>query len=181
MVPNILMYIRPKKVKGHFYAYLVRSYRSKRPKKKVQKVVKYLGKIYEIKDKSDLTFEEYLKKDVEEYLKGVELKEIIQDLLTFELIKHGFEKKGKEFSTKELVVNFSKNKIYHKDTLKNVSIMMNEGFLNEYTLTKLFGVLKEEGDERELGFKLANSFISAGLKVEEDIYIGAFNKLLDIK
>ena len=175
------MYIRPKKIKGYHYAYLVKSYRSKRPKKKRQKVIKYLGRIIESKKIKDLTFEEFLKKDPEKYFKKSELKEILREILTFELINHGFKKKGELYVCNECFVNLGKKKIYSNETGKDISISMNEGFLNVYTLTKLLEIGKEEGNERELGLRLANLFISAGLKIDEETYIQVFNKLLDNK
>ena len=120
------MYIRPKKIKGYHYAYLVKSYRSKRPKKKRQKVIKYLGRIIESKKIKDLTFEEFLKKDPEKYFKKSELKEILREILTFELINHGFKKKGELYVCNECFVNLGKKKIYSNETGKDISISMAE-------------------------------------------------------
>lgn len=179
MVPNTSMYIRPKKIKGKYYAYLVKSYRSKRPKKKRQKVIKYLGKIFEAKKAKELTLNEFLKVDSSEYFKNTKLKQILQDLVVLELSNHKFHKNGSIYAYKEYCIDIEKRKVYDIETKKEISISMNEGFLNNYTLTTLFNIEKEEGNERELGIKLANLFVSAGLKIEPEIYVFILNKILD--
>lgn len=59
---------------------------------------------------------------------------------------------------------------------KKIVIAMNEGFFCNETIKTLFGNFY--GTEKEVGLKLANAFVEAGLKVPEEIFIGVFEKVI---
>jgi hypothetical protein len=153
-----MVFIRTKKIKGCEYAYLVYNVWSKRKKSARQKVKQFLGRVYEQELKTDLSFS---KED--EYIKKNTFKNIVKDLVNYELLKHdvmGFS------------IDFDKGLVL-KGKRKAV-LLMNEGFLCSYTLKNLM-TFKLEGENA--GYSLANSFVEAGIKVPQELFIRIFEKL----
>ncbi len=199
------MFIRIKNVKkgnkAYPYAYVVANRWMKKDKVSKQKVMKYLGRVYfmdKIGNKS--FFEFYSIKDVQDYVKKSK-KEIINDLIRFELINHGFkdnngflvnrniyfDKTSNElFINNEKTINSGINKrITNSDNINNkklirknkkIVLAMNEGFLCDETIKRLFG--KFEGNDKEVGFKLANAFVEAGIKIPEEVFVNIFERII---
>ena len=160
-------FIRIKKINGKEYAYLVenkwykRGFKSK-GKGSRQRVSRYLGKVYSFDKANEQGFLQY--KDINEaqqYLVDNNSEEIIKDLIRWELHRHNID-------INEFNINFSNKKVMKRK--KEVSLRINEGFLNSYTLRRLFN-LREEGS-----FYLAKCFVEAGIEVPKEIYVGLFSK-----
>lgn len=193
------MFIRIKRIKKNDkvypYAYVVANRWMKRAKRSRQTVKKYLGKVYFLdKQNNNNFFEFYSITDVKDYVENNSKKKIINDLIRFELINHGFKKQDNFFVNNNIYFDRNNNelfinneKINKKDTnddninnekIKNKKIVlaMNEGFLCNETIRKLFS--RFEGDEKEVGFKLANAFVEAGLKIPEELFVGIYEKVI---
>lgn len=171
------MFIRIKNVKNkkgriYPYAYLVSNKWYKRGfgekgKGSRQKVVKYLGRVYSFSKVKDEDFFGYLKiNNTKEYLKNKKNK-IIKDLVRWELHRYGVD-------LLKFDVDFTSIKVTKSG--RDVSLKLNEGLLNTYSLRKLIN-FKFTGEEREDGVKLATCFVEAGIEVPSEVFVGIFDNV----
>lgn len=177
------MFIRIKRIKkkdkAYSYAYIVANRWMKRSRRSKQKVKKYLGRVYSLdKLKNNDFFKFYSIADVKDYVKNNSKKKIINELIRFELINHGFKEQDELLVNENIYFNKKDNELFvNKDNPnKKIVLAMNEGFLCNETIQKLFS--RFEGDEREVGFKLANAFVEAGLKIPEEVFVGIYEKVI---
>ena len=100
-------------------------------------------------------------KDLEQYLKNNRnnKNQIFRDLVEWELFRHGIYKE-------EFTIDFNNKKILKID--KIVSLRMNEGFLNSFTLERLFKLRFGES------YYLAKCFVEAGIEVPKEVFVGVF-------
>ncbi|RLE38569.1 hypothetical protein DRJ17_03595 [Candidatus Woesearchaeota archaeon] len=172
------MFIRTKIIKGKEYAYKVENIWRKRKKASRQKVGKYLGRVYTVDKEKDLNFMHVVKKDLDKYLSETDYYMIIKDLILKELLNHGFVRKkySKYKYVKDgLMVDLKYKKVFN-DKEKECVLRMNEGFLCNTTMKGLLN-FKGEGSEREIGQKLANNLVEAGLVVDQDVFLALFDKI----
>ena len=168
-----MVFIRVKKFKRKNgiilkYAYLVKNKRYKRTGKVKQEFKKYLGKLYSFSKVNDSDFFEFFKiEDSEEYTDTNKKERIIKDLVEWEFYKHSIDKE-------EFIVDFKQKKVLKGS--KEVSLKLNEGLLNSYTLGRLLR-FRFTGEEREDGFKMAKYFVEAGIEVPKEVFVGIFNKV----
>lgn len=162
-----MSFIRLKKINGNDYAYLVenkwykRKFKSKN-KGSRQKVSKYLGKVYFFDKEKDIEFINFKNiDDLEQYLKNNNKNQIVKDLVEWELLRHNIDKK-------EFIVNFNDKKIKKKN--KEISLKLNEGFLNSYTLNRLFSLKSNDS------YYLAKCFVEAGVEVPKEVFVGMFSE-----
>ena len=161
-------FIRLKKINGKEYAYLVENKWYKRKFKNKnkgsrQKVSKYLGKVYFFDKEKDVEFINFKNiNDLEHYLKNNNKNQIVKDLVEWELFRNNIDKK-------EFIINFNDKKIKKKN--KEVSLKLNEGFLNSYTLNRLFSLKSDDS------YYLAKCFVEAGVEVPKEVFVGMFSKV----
>ncbi len=170
------MFIRIKKIKGGKYAYFVRNkWTDKGPR---QKSIKYLGKLFELSKKNTASFKEFVKKeDYNNYLETVDSKQLIKDVIEFNLFQHGFSKKGEKLSSDNIILDFSSNTV--REAKKKAVLKLNDGYLCDTTLQKSFAFkLELDKSDEELGFQLANLFTSAGIEVPQDVFIVLYEKMV---
>lgn len=166
-----MAFLRIKKINNTKYAYLVDNKWYKRKTKRKgtgprQKVKKYLGRVYSFDKVIDNEFLNYIEiKDLNEYLINNEKSKVIKDLINWELYRHNI---GNEFN-----IDFVKKKVLKQK--KGVSLAMNEGFLNSYTLAKLLNFKMSEDEES--GFMFAKAFVEAGIQIPKDVFVGIFKNL----
>jgi hypothetical protein len=153
-----MAFIRIKKIKGYEYAYLVENIWRKRKKGARQKVRQFLGRIYKPELKNDMEFSKE-----EEYVKNNSFRQIVKDLIEYELLKHG---------VRDFFVDFDKGFVLRNN--RKAALQINEGFLCNYTLKNLIN-FKLEGEEA--GYGLANVFVEAGIKVPQELFVKIFEKL----
>lgn len=170
-----MSFIRVKKINGNEYAYLVENRWYKRRVNgnglgSRQKVSKYLGRVYGFDKTENIDFLTFKKiEDLEEYLRDSisNRAKIIKDLIEWELFRHSINKE-------EFTIDFSNKKITNKKNNKGnhkeVSLKMNEGFLNSFTLSRLFGL--RSGDS----YHLAKCFVEAGIEIPKELFVGMFGK-----
>jgi len=162
-----MSFIRVKKIAGKDYAYLVenkwykRKFKSK-GKGSRQKVSKYLGKVYyfnKVNDDDFLTFKKV--NDLEQYLKSNfnNKNQIFRDLVEWELFRHNIDKT-------QYMIDLKNRKILKGK--KEVSLRMNEGFLNSFTLGRLFNIKSNDS------YYLAKCFVEAGIEIPKDVFVGVF-------
>ncbi len=164
------MYIRTKQRKNGKYAYLVKNKRYKTKKHPKQIIMKYLGKVYTPEKIDSKTLYE-----PEKYIKNNSSKDIIKHLLELELINHNFKKNKDIYSLGNLTVNLAINKVTNNN---KISIELNEGFLNNYTLKQLFNYKHNPIQPlMDQGKNLANLLVSTGLKLDDEIFLRLFEKI----
>ena len=64
------MFVRTKNIKGSKYAYLVKNKWHKRKSRPIQKVQKYLGKVYSLTTKNNTIFQDYIPMTIDSYVKN---------------------------------------------------------------------------------------------------------------
>jgi len=165
------MFIRVKKIKGHSYAYLVEN--SWNNKKARQKVKQYLGRIYEPEKVNTVSFEEF-------YKLPKDYKKTVSALMEWVLLQHGFVKD--QLVQKKWIYQHGKI-VGDPDTFKitsgknNVTLKINEGYMNEYTLKEIMNIDIKKQEQHEAGTMLAKAFISAGIPIPHEAFIEIFQKV----
>ena len=162
-----MSFIRTKNIAGKEYAYLVENKWYKRRHKGKnkgprQKVSKYLGRVYRFNKEKDLDFFSFKNiNNLEQYLRNNSnnKNQIFRDLVEWELFRHGINKE-------EFTINFSNKKILNGK--REVSLRINEGFLNSCTLGRLFNLKSGES------YYLAKCFIEAGIEIPKEVFVGVF-------
>ncbi len=168
-------FIRTKTIKGKEYGYIVSNKWKKKEKGARQKVKSYLGRVYRLDVSKELSFEDTLSSELEEYLDKTNKQRIVKDLIRFEIMKHGFVKRGKVYVNGECIVDIGKKKVYNTRKGK-AALGINEGFLCNYYIRKLLR-FNESGEEEEVGYKLAKLFVESGIAIPKEVFIGYFNKI----
>jgi hypothetical protein len=183
-----MVFIRIKKLKKksgniYNYAYLVENKwkkRAKGKKKSRQKVKGYLGRVYNIDKKSDIDFlESFSIESFDKYIDSKGKKDIIIDLVKYELLKHGFDEVGSLVSNGEIFFDLDKVELSVLEGLKRkpgIVLSLNEGFMCKETIRRLTHFYVE-GTEEEVGYKFAKAFVEAGIDVPKEIFVGLFGKL----
>jgi hypothetical protein len=163
------MFIRIKKLKGKEYAYLVDNTWTKKGSR--QKTKKYLGRCIVLEKKENILFKDYFKLNIEHFIYNTNFKKILSMLFELELIKHGFDK---NLVYEDLKGN-SKTLLIKSKLGNNVVLKINEGFLCTYNLKKVlnFKFKNEESD----AYLFAESFLIAGIDVDQEIFVEIFRKL----
>jgi len=164
-----MVFIRIKKIDGKEYAYLVENRWYKRRHKGKnkgprQKVSKYLGRVYSFNKTENIDFYNFKKiNNLEQYIKDNQnnKNQIFKDLIEWELFRHNIDKEG-------FTIDHINKKILNNKTNKEVSLMMNEGFLNSFTLSRLFNL--KSGDS----YYLAKCFVEAGIEIPQEVFVGVF-------
>ena len=162
-----MSFFRTKKIDGKEYAYLVenRWYKRKHKGKNRgprQRVNKYLGRVYSFNKTENIDFFTFKKiSSLEQYLKSNSNNKnrVFRDLIEWELFRHNINKE-------EFIIDLSNKKIMKGS--KEVSLRMNEGFLNSFTLTRLFNL--KSGDS----YYLAKCFVEAGIEIPQEVFVGVF-------
>ncbi len=164
-----MAFIRTKKVGGKEYAYLVenRWYKRKHKGKNKgsrQRVNKYLGRIYSFNKTENTDFFTFKKiNNLELYLKSNSNNKnnVFRDLIEWELFRHNIDKT-------HFTIDYNNKKIINKNNNREVSLRMNDGFLNSFTLARLFNL--KSGDS----YYLAKCFVEAGIEIPKEIFVGVF-------
>lgn len=188
-----MTYIRIKKIKGKEYAYLVQSkwkrLKGRKDKTSKQKIKAYLGRVCRLEKERNLDFWETVETDPEDYLRLASKDKILDDLIRFELLKHGFmnqslkgsedlkdyRKSKRKWLKDGIIVDINKKNIINKSNSKCV-LAINEGFLCNYRLKKLYKY-EDKGEIKEIGLELARLFIDSGIDIPQDVFIGFYEKL----
>ncbi|MDP3765582.1 MAG: hypothetical protein Q8R04_03650 [Nanoarchaeota archaeon] len=160
-----MSFIRTKKIGRNEYAYLVenkwykRSFKGKGRGPR-QKVSKYLGRVYSFNKTGNIDFLTFKKINrLEQYLKDNNKNQIFKDLVEWELFRHSINKE-------EFIIDFTNKKILKNG--KDISLRMNEGFLNSFTLERLFNLRSGES------YYLAKCFVEAGIEIPKEVFVGVF-------
>ena len=156
------MFIRTKKIKGNEYAYLSENRWMKRKQKVRQETKKYLGRVYRFRKTAEAK--------LECNFDNVDIGEIIRNAVSLELKKHGFQHR-KVWENSGCFVDLKSNKVYGANG-RGIAIAMNNGFLADYTLRRLFDY---KGIKNS--YDLAKKLVESGLDVPKDVFVEIYRKL----
>jgi len=153
------MFIRLKKIKGKYYAYHVQNRRVRGRVK--QKVKGYIGRAYFPKQVNDKNFFSFVGKDINSY--EISLKKTVEDLVRWELYKHGLDDID--------------NNLITKDGSK-VVLKLNEGYLYDKTIKDIIKFYVVGDDEYFIGKEFAEVFVKAGIKIPKELFVKLFEKIV---
>ena len=176
------MYTRIKKINNIEYAYLVKSYWSKRKKAPKQKTIKYLGRVHKFSRVKNTSLEQYLKlKNIQNYFSKNTTQKIIKDMIKLELFNHNFkEVKHNIWKQKNVIIDLKTKKIYNILNKKPVCIEINNNLLSTKTIRNVISPTIPPGLTNIQIYKyLANSFLSAGITLPKDKFIIISKKILN--
>lgn len=164
-----MAFFRIKKVKGKEYAYIVENEWKRKSSR--QKVKAYLGRVHRFELKNNVDLAQFLKTaSIEDYINDNPKNKIINDLIEWELFKHGISKH-------DFLIDFDNMEI--QKNKKNIAVFINDGFVCNATLKNLLE-FKPEGDEETDGYRLARAFVEAGVKVPQEAFVGLCQKLFKV-
>ncbi len=86
---------------------------------------------------------------------------IIKELIEWELFRRSINKE-------DITIDYTNKKIIKNN--REVSLKINEGFLNSFTLSRLFNL--KGGNS----YFLARSFVEAGIEIPKEVFVGIFGK-----
>lgn len=138
------------------YGYLVNNSWGKRKKMPKQKVVGYLGRIYRF-DNSSLDYV------IGEGNFHIELRRLIEN----QLLALGFDKLDGKYLKDEVIVDMEGLKVLNKKG-KDCLIMVNNGFICNLSLKKLFAI---EHPKVEDASYIAKSLRAAGVNIDGDNFV----------
>lgn len=158
------MFVRVKNIKGNRYAYLVEN--TWQAKGSRQTVKAYLGKVltpaaeaaHPVPDISTHTYPD-----------------AVLALAAWTLKNHGFAETPEGHRKDNAHVKLSEKAIRHKT--KNAALELNEGYLCDHTLNQLLNFVGEGTREEEVGQRLANAMLEAGISVPQETFVQLFNKI----
>lgn len=160
-----MAFFRIKKIKGKEYAYIVENEWKRKGSR--QKVKGYLGRVYRFNFVNNVDFLQFLKvNDVQDYVENNYKNKIIKELVEWELYKFNIDRN-------EFLVDLENIKIQRNK--KNVALLINDGFMCGLTLKNLLD-FKPENESID-GYRLARTFVEAGIKVPQEVFVGVFGKL----
>ena len=171
------MYIRVKTIKKQEYGYLVQSKWNKKQATSKQKFSQYLGRIYKPERQYKLTLMSINKiQDLNEYLNSRDYQQILRGLISVDLLNHNLNRNKDVFSDTDYYIDLVNLKVYNKK-LNPCVVKINNGYLCDYTLKKLFDIKPTNTNEIQFGKELAHVVIEAGIGIEKDLFVLLFDKI----
>jgi uncharacterized protein YejL (UPF0352 family) len=159
------MFIRPKRIKKHEYAYLVRN---RWTKKGTRQKARYLGRIHELQKQSDIPYPMDSR-----FLLRASAREIVESLVSWVLEAHGFKKDKSLLALGDIEVNLNSATV--KQGSQDIVLRIGEDYMCRDSLRKLQR-FKSDKDAKGVGLDLAKAFIGAGIQVPPEIFVIVFQK-----
>ncbi|MBI2139783.1 hypothetical protein HYU14_02575 [Candidatus Woesearchaeota archaeon] len=173
-----MAYIRIKKIKTkkgecYPYAYLVENCYKKRAKGSRQKVLSYLGRVYELQKVKERPV------ILEHPFEGDNFKAAMLDLVKRELLNHGFVVWNEIYREGDIEIMFTPEGLAATKNGKpeRIVLQMNEGFLCRETLDELIN-FRGRGDEKERGRLFAKALVKAGINITQEMFVALAEKFV---
>ena len=162
------------------YAYLVENKWHKGMQQSRQKKQKYLGRVHSLQKIQSNNFSKDLNQEIKKYCNSKTTKQILCDLVIFELINHNFTLKEKVLEQGNFIVDLKKSQVYEKQTQKPICLELNNNFLTNETLRPLINYnLPINKTQRQITHHLANILVSAGIQPDKEVFIELSKKVLN--
>ena len=152
----------------------------------------YLGRVYKIDKINDPEFHEFLPKTSKP-------KQLITNLIKWELHKHGFKEISrqninlKQYMKPNTSLSPTYQKLWIKDRITAIPergeisvrsrpcvLHINDNHMCERTLKKLLK-FKSDGDQEAVAVDLAEAFVTAGIKIPQENFIELFQQIFNKK
>ncbi len=147
-------YIRIKKISGNPYAYLCSTIST--PKGPRQKVGKYLGRVHEMPNSTEISRE----------VAGNNRKKLLQDLIIRELEGHGFISRG----DKHVKDTFSFQDFAIRKGNKSTVLKLSNGYLCDFTVSRIRNFKRSKNIAKDAKI-LATYFHQAGILISQEEFI----------
>ncbi|MBI4151153.1 hypothetical protein HY492_03435 [Candidatus Woesearchaeota archaeon] len=159
-----MAFVRVKTIKGNRYAYLVENTWQTRGSR--QTVKGYLGKV--------------ITPDAQPFgqppdISALSYADAVTTLASWTLANHGFAHDQGVHSKEAVSVHLANRQVLHKT--KSAVLELNEGFLCSHTLSQLLEFVGEGSREEEVGQRLANTLLEAGIAVPQETFVALFHKI----
>lgn len=152
---------RVSKSNENYYAYLVNNnWNNYSPKQKVQA---YLGKYIKLEPKNKVSIK-------------LDKKNLFFDLIKQELISHNFVQKNKNLfiHSRGFVINIKKKQVLNKENIP-ICLGINQGYLCNYTLNKLFSFKYQNNKKNDK--LLLRRLLDIGITPSKELFAEIFNKI----
>jgi len=171
------MYIRVKTIKNQEYGYLVQSKWNRKQSTSKQRFSQYLGRIYQPKKQYNLDLMGINKiQDIQDYFDSKDYQRILRDIISVDLLNHDLKRNKNIFSDADYYIDMENLKVYNKK-LNSCIIKINNGYLCDYTLRRLFSIKPSNTNEIQFGKELARAVIETGIGIEKDMFVLLFDKI----
>ncbi|MEK6849591.1 MAG: hypothetical protein AABY01_03400 [Nanoarchaeota archaeon] len=158
-----MAFVRVKTIKGNKYGYLVEN--TWQGKGSRQTVKGYLGKV--ITPTSAPI-------GIAPNISQLSYHDSVLALAHWTLENHGFAAETGKHVRESVTFDHAAKAVHNKT--KNAVLEVNEGFLCQHTLTQLLNFVGEGTREEEVGQRLANTLLEAGISVPHDTFVQLFTK-----
>ncbi len=159
-----MAFVRVKTIKGNRYGYLVEN--TWQPKGSRQQVKAYLGKIVTPTLGTPSVLPD---------ITAQAFPDAVLALASWTLANHGFSTTQNGHAHGDTSVSLAQKRVTYKG--KNAVLELHEGFLCNHTLQQVLDFVGEGSREEEVGKRLANTLLEAGLSVPQDAFVSLFNKI----
>ena len=158
-----MSFVRVKTIKGNRYAYLVEN--TWQGKGSRQTVKAYLGKVIKptlvpYGAPPDITTASY--------------QDAVKALASWTVTNHGFSVQDGKHVKDNVSYSLTDHAVANKT--KPAVLELNEGFLCQHTMTELLQFVGEGSHEEEVGTRLANTLLEAGISVPQETFVQLFKK-----
>ena len=134
----------------------------------------YLGAVVKLKSKDRDFFDFYKIADPDMFFEKKKARDILRDVVLWELAKAGFKDEGKVVEKEN--ISMDKALLVPGRKGKNVVLTLNEGYWCDFTLKKILA-FEKSGDIEEDSVELARLFVDAGLAIPKEAFIAFFEKV----
>ena len=119
-----------------------------------------MGRVYSFNKERVIDFYNFKKiGNLEQYIEENNKNQIVRDLIDWELFRHNIDRSW-------FIIDLDKGAVVRSN--KEVSLKINEGFLNRFTLARLFHIRSTDG------YYLAKCFVEAGIEIPKEVFVGFF-------
>lgn len=161
------MFVRTKQINKNTYAYLVENKWVEG--RTVQSSKKYLGRVFSFPVVEDFDFMDF----IEFNLESAPPRDVLKEVVAFELFIRGFSSKKNIWSLESVSVNISSFDFSYRN--KPIALASGDGFLCKDTIMR---ILKFKSVDREKDkYALAKLFVEAGIRVHPEAFAALYLRL----
>jgi len=168
-----MVFIRQKRIKKSYYAYLVENIWTKKGSR--QQVKAYLGRIVDL-EPDEKKFTDTLS-NIQDYVTQNSITQIVHELITFELRRSGFNETLTLGNLKFEIKTYSTTLLRKDGKPGNIILKSHDGYICKETISPLLAFNPMGEDDREDATILAKLFVEAGLQVPKELFIELYQKL----
>lgn len=163
------MFVRAKKVKGRFYAYLVSN--EWKDNKVSQTVKRYLGPVRSLHEPADSDM--FFSLDTSRSSRAC-----LRDCIAQEFLIRDFVRKKNKLTDSLITIDLVEGTI--SEGSKKVVVFLNGRYLHDGLLRRLLSFNEPDSDSETPGRPLAEAFSDAGIRIHPQVFVQLYRKLYDV-